>query len=73
MSVIFVLSSVTYAMKAQDLLKSECIYSSVTRSPAVRSVKGCGYGIKIPTEYESWAKRILQNNGISILGCVFEK
>ncbi|OGO87336.1 MAG: hypothetical protein A2Y15_06150 [Clostridiales bacterium GWF2_36_10] len=72
MSVILVLSSVTYALKAQDLLKNEGIYSTITRSPAVKAIKGCGYGIKIPYNQEIWAKQILLENGISILGCVIE-
>jgi len=73
MSIILVLSSVTYAMKAQDLLKRENIYSSITRSPDVRAIKGCGYGIKISCENETWGRRILQNNGINIIGCVTER
>ncbi|HBR31780.1 MAG: DUF3343 domain-containing protein [Eubacteriales bacterium] len=72
MSVTFVLSSVTYAMKAQDLLKRESIYSSIIRSPDVRAIKGCGYGIKIQSNCESYAKKILQLNGVSILGCIYD-
>lgn len=72
MSVILVVSSVTYALKSQDLLKKENIYASVMRSPTVRAIKGCGYGIKIPRECEAWAKKTLQRNGITILGCVNE-
>lgn len=42
MKKIVVLSSVTYALKAQEMLKSNGIYVEITRSRAVRSIRGCG-------------------------------
>ena len=73
MSIILVLSSVTYALKSQELLKREGIYASLTRSPAVRAVKGCGYGLIIHACHEARAIAILQSAGVDILGSVHER
>ena len=72
MNVIFVLSSVTYALKSQELLKKENIYSSLIRSPSVKAVKGCGYGIMLNAEYQTDARYILHDAGINILGTLFD-
>ncbi len=72
MNIILVLSSITYALKAQELLKKEGIYASLTRSPAVKSVRGCGYGIMVPAHCEGRARHIMQTAGIKILGSVTE-
>ena len=68
-----VLSSVTYALKAQELLKSNGIYASVSRSRAVRSVRGCGYGISFDITLYEKAKAILEQNAIPIIGSIDEK
>lgn len=70
MSIILVLSSVTYALKSQELLKKNNIYASLTRSPAVKAVKGCGYGLLIPASQEMRAIQILQNAGVNIIGII---
>jgi hypothetical protein len=72
MNVIFVLSSVTYALKSQELLKKENIYSSLIRSPAVKAVKGCGYGIMLNAEHETGVRNILHDAGINILGTLYD-
>lgn len=72
MNRIIVLSSITYALKAQELLKNERIYASLTRSSAVKEVKGCGYGLSLPAVQETRAVQILQEAGIKILGSVNE-
>ena len=68
-----VLSSVTYALKAQELLKSNGIYASVSRSRAVRSVRGCGYGISFDITLYEKAKALLDQNAIPIIGSIDEK
>lgn len=73
MNTVFVLSSVTYALKSQDLLRRESIYASITRSPAVKAVKGCGYGLVVPGTCEAFAKTILQRNGINIIAVIPER
>lgn len=72
MHVIFVLSSVTYALKSQELLKKENIHASLTRSPTVKAVKGCGYGIMLDAEKETDARYILHDAGINILGTLYD-
>ena len=66
---ILVLSSVTYAMKAERLLASAGIYSSPIKTGEVVKVRGCGYGLKISGNGNcDRAKMIIENNGIKILG-----
>lgn len=72
MNCTFVLSSVTYAMKASRLLSREGIQSSPVKSPEVRKVRGCGYGIAVYGSCDR-AKAILDSNGIKILGAIREK
>ncbi len=73
MKKVIVLSSVTYALKAQELLKSNGIYSNITRSKAVKSVRGCGYGISFDETAAEKAQSLLVKNGIPIIGSVDEK
>lgn len=71
MTLIF--SSVTYALKAQRLLSGYRIYTTLTRSPAVTAVRGCGYGLRIAdTLRTEEAKRLLAENGINTLDTVRE-
>jgi hypothetical protein len=65
-----VLSSVTYALKAQDLLKKEGVYSVLTRAGTVRAVKGCGYGLEVAAANENIARRVLYSANINLLGVV---
>ncbi|MGI6715607.1 MAG: DUF3343 domain-containing protein [Eubacteriales bacterium] len=69
---IFVLSSVTYVMKAERLLANAGIYSTPVKTGEVTRVRGCGYGLAInsgsnPTLCER-ARAIIEQNGIRILG-----
>lgn len=71
MTIIF--SSVTYALKAQKTLALERIYSTITRSPAVTAVRGCGYGLRLSGgDALPKARRVLAANGIPTLGTVEE-
>lgn len=70
---VIVLSSITYALKAQDLLKTNGIYSKITRSKAVKSVRGCGYGIGIDQTVGEKAEKLLIDSGIPIVGSIDEK
>ena len=72
MELIMVLSSVTYAMKARDLLLAEGIRSELTRSSAIRKVRGCGYGLRIHAKDRENAEHILVKAGINILGVTRE-
>ncbi len=73
MKKVIVLSSITYALKAQELLKSNGIYANITRSKAVRSVRGCGYGLIFDSALTEKAQDILIKSGIPIIGSTEEK
>ena len=73
MKKIIVLSSVTYALKAQELLKSNGIYANLTRSRAVKNVRGCGYGISFDHALYEKAQNLLNDSGIPTLGSIDEK
>ena len=73
MKKIIVLSSVTYALKAQELLKSNGIYANLTRSRAVKNVRGCGYGISFDYALYQKAQSLLADSGIPTLGSIDEK
>lgn len=68
-----VLSSITYALKAQELLKSNGIYANISRSRTVRSVRGCGYGISLDPILFEKASGLLAAADIPIIGSVDEK
>ena len=67
---IIVLSSVTYAIKAQKLLLYKGIRSELNKSSTVKAVRGCGYGIKVKSEQIDEATAVLAANGIKMLGIV---
>ena len=73
MNKIIILSSVTYALKAQELLKTNGIYANITRSRAVRNIRGCGYGISFDKSLGEKAQGLLVAAGIPILGSIEEK
>ncbi len=68
METIIVLTSMTYAAKAQEILKKNGISSTLTRNAQIRQIRGCGYGIQINTNILPEAERILKENGIKIAG-----
>lgn len=71
MTVIF--SSVTYALKAQRLLALHRIYTTLIRSVAVTSVRGCGYGLRLADgSAAAKALKLLEDEGIPNLGTVSE-
>ena len=65
-----VLSSVTYAQKAQRILASAGIRSTIMRSAAVRAVKGCAYGLRLQAEQVDQAVEILTAQSIGVLAIV---
>ena len=68
-----VFTSVTYAHKALRLLASHHIHTSLTRSPAVTAVRGCGYGLRLsdPDRLDE-AKRLIAEKGIYLVATVKE-
>lgn len=73
MDQILVLSSVTYALQAQEILEKKQIRSTLTRSAAIRKVRGCGYGLRVSSADRSRAEKLLQNAGIRVLGTVSDR
>lgn len=63
---LIVVSSVTYAMKARELLVHYGIQGYVERIPRTEET-GCGYGVYVPERADA-AERILRENNIRILG-----
>lgn len=70
---ILVLSSVTYALEAQEILKKKQIRSALTRSAAIRKVRGCGYGLRVGNADRARAERLLRDAGIRVLGTVEDR
>ncbi len=68
-----VFTSVTYALKAQRLLAGQRIYSTLSRSPAVTAVRGCGYGLRLGDVGElERAQRLVKEKGIFLVATVKE-
>ncbi len=63
---LIMVSSVTYAMKARELLTRHGIRGYVERIPRTAET-GCGYGVYVPQGADA-AERILRENNIRILG-----
>lgn len=68
METVIVLTSMTYAAKAQEMLKRNGINSTLTRNAQIRQIRGCGYGLQIDNAHLSGAEKILKENGIKIAG-----
>ena len=65
----FILSSVTYAMRAKQVLDEYNIKGFVQRLPASVTGCGCGYGLRIdPPQKSEQARRIIESAGIRIKG-----
>ena len=63
---LLMVSSVTYAMKAKELLSRHGIRGYVERI-ARTSETGCGYGVYVPQGADA-AEKILRDNNIRVLG-----
>lgn len=67
--VIILVGSVTYAMKAREMLSKHGIRAAVERVPPSEA-SGCGYGVRVPEgpDKADQAERILREGGIKVLG-----
>ncbi len=61
---IIALSSVTYAMKGETLLRAHSIPAQMVRLEAGQTRRGCAYGLKIPSHTQREASALLQENRI---------
>lgn len=62
-----IVSSVTYAMKAKDILKSHGISCRIEKIKNIPQLNGCGYGVKISEHDLHVASRFLNVSGITIV------
>ena len=62
-----IVSSVTYAMKAKDVLKKQGISSKIEKIKNISKLNGCGYGVKVSEHDLHVALRFLNIAGITII------
>jgi len=62
-----ILSSVTYAFRAKEILLRYNIKSQCEKLPASVTGCGCGYGLRVFGEEQS-ARALLENEGIQVKG-----
>lgn len=63
--------SVTYAQKAQEVLKKYGIRGFV-RKRTDSSSSGCGWCIEVPSLQSETARNLLKNNGVSVTGEIYD-
>lgn len=71
MNNLIMLTSVTYAMKAKDILIRQGIRSDIVRTPKHNSPTGCGYSLYVPKRFDD-AVSIINSSGIKVLGTASE-
>ena len=64
---LIMVSSITYAIKGRELLRSKGYRAYIERTPRSLDTAGCGYSIYVSSNAEG-AEEILQSAGIKILG-----
>ena len=67
---IIVIGSVTYTMKAKELLDKFSIKSYIEKTSNCRKTKGCSYGLYVP-RYSDKAFDILTNNKFNIKEIIY--
>lgn len=69
-SCIAVTGSMTGAMKAQSILASAAIHSTVTKVSSSKNSRGCVYGVSFPCIQERNVKVIFDNAGFRVRGFI---
>lgn len=64
---LILLPSVTYAMKAKNILDKYQIRSYIQRTPKNIAVRSCGYCLFVPDRTDE-AEKILRSQGVRIIG-----
>ena len=64
---LIMVSSITYAIRGRDLLRSKGFKAYIEKTPGRLDSAGCGYSIYVTSNAEQ-AQRILRSAGIKILG-----
>lgn len=65
-----IVSSITYAMKAKEELKSRGIHCKIEKIKNIPKLNGCGYGVKVSDYDSSIAIRYLNISGIRIIDII---
>ncbi len=65
-----VVSSVTYALKAKNMLESAGIPTRLTRSDDMKASHGCGYGITVSEHDARNAVKQLRSKGLRVIDVV---
>ena len=68
---LIMLASITYAIKAKEVLGKRGIRSEIVRTPRHKSRAGCGYSLYVPRSF-SQAVSIIKASGLKILGIIGE-
>ncbi len=68
---IFIVNSVTYAMRAEKVLQKFGITSKILRSSKYQTSSGCGYAVKVNCPEET-AADIFNRAGIKVVSVVEE-
>ncbi|MCL2014503.1 MAG: DUF3343 domain-containing protein [Oscillospiraceae bacterium] len=64
-----ILTSITFAYKAKDILKNRGIRSRVVKTPVEAGLAGCSYSLELP-ERGREAADILKSSGLKIQGII---
>lgn len=67
---IIIVGSVTYTMKAKELLDKFGIKSYIEKTSNYRKTKGCSYGLYVPKQPQK-AFEILTNNNINVREIIY--
>ena len=74
MKEIFVITgTVTYAMKAKEILLSNGYFAEVKKWNDKTGKYGCGYGVKVAKIGADEARKILLENGVKIVDIIVRK
>lgn len=68
---LIMMASITYAMKAKEVLSKKGIRSEIVRTPRNAVRAGCGYSLYVPKNF-SRAVSIIKASGIKITGIIGE-
>lgn len=64
---LILVSSITYAIKARDLLINNGIAAYIERTPKIERNGGCGYSLYVPRKTDA-AVNLLYTHGIKVVG-----
>ncbi len=62
-----VVSSVTFAFKAKNVLEAAGIPGKVEKLRDIAVAGGCGYGVKIDAQYKNAASRVLKRGNVKVI------